>query len=119
MDQARLWRQYLEAVHTTVRPGPGQVFHVVYPYRSWSWGGREPAEGSYPYEQWAALNVVPGGPTVDLNAQSATSGFDVAYRNWIDVLTIGDLGKDRHYLSLQEEVVAASTELDAVLHVLM
>jgi hypothetical protein len=112
MDQTKLWRQYIQAINGTIKPGPGQVFHLAYPYGRWSWGGREPVNGSYPYEQWAALNVVPGHPSINLNAQSASSGFDVAYRNWANVLTVGDLGKDRHYLSLQEEVATASNELD-------
>jgi hypothetical protein len=107
MNQQTLWLQYMQAVHNTVKPASGEALQVVYPYQQWNWGGKSPISGSFSYEQWAALNVVPARPGGNANAQSATSGLDVVYQNWFDVLTIGDLDKDAHYQSLQDAENAA------------
>ena len=104
VDQSTLWLQYLEQVNTLVALQPGEGLQAIYPFQSWDWGGQSPVPNSYSYEQWSSLNVVPSTPYLNSNSSPASqSGFDTAYGNWMNTLAIGDLAKDSHYQSLQQQ----------------
>jgi hypothetical protein len=107
MDDTTVWKQFLQAVHDTVKPGTGEALQVVYPFRQWNWGGEAPVDGSYSYDQWEGLNVVPAQPGANANAQSSASRFDVGYKNWFNSLTIGDLSSDAQYRKKQDELSEA------------
>ncbi|MDQ1685718.1 MAG: hypothetical protein QOC82_2455 [Frankiaceae bacterium] len=111
-DQSTLWLQYLEQVNTLVALQPGEALQAIYPFMPWDWGGQQPVVGSYSYEQWSMLNVVPGAPFLNTNTSpAATSGFDRAYQTWMNTLAIGDLASDSQYLKLQQQVYAAASKV--------
>lgn len=108
VDQSALWLQYLAQLNTVVALDSGEALHAIYPFESWDWGGKEPVVGSYAYEQWAALNVVPSMPYLNTNTSPASqSGFDSSYGIWMNTLAIGNLAEDAHYVQLQEEYADA------------
>jgi len=109
IDQSTLWLQYLQQVAASVTLKGGEALQAVYPYQPWNWGGENPILGSYSYEQWAALNVVPAVPFLNGNTSPATqSGFDTGYLTWINSLAVGDLRNDPHYVELQSQLSEAS-----------
>ncbi|MCB2379463.1 hypothetical protein LGH70_17835 [Hymenobacter sp. BT635] len=112
VTQNQLWLQYMQALTSKITLGSGEALQVVYPYITWDWGGRSPMADSFSYEEWMALNVVPADPTQNSNSSAAASqsGFDQAYSNWFNTLAIGDLDKDQHYQSLQDQYNAAATK---------
>lgn len=122
-DQQALWLQYMQALSDKINLGAGEALQVVYPYISWNWGGQSPIVGSFSYEAWMALNVVPSDPTQDSNSSAAASqsGFAQGYMNWINALAIGNLSKDAHYVQLQANVTNAgntyTTDYDNVMNV--
>jgi len=104
VDQSTLWLQYLNQMSTLVSLKPGESVQAIYPFQSWNWGGQSPVPNSYSYEQWGTLNVVPSSPYLNTNSSPASqSGFDTGYSNWMNMLAVGDLAKDTHYLSLQQQ----------------
>ena len=73
VDQSTLWLQYLEQLNTLVTTEPGEGMQAIYPFRAWDWGGQSPVPGSYSYEQWSALNVVPATPYLNANTSPASA----------------------------------------------
>jgi hypothetical protein len=115
MDQSTLWLQYLNELNSVVALQAGEALQVIYPYTTWDWGGKNPVAGSYSYEEWATLNVVPSDPQLNgnSNAGASMSGFDASYATWFNTLAIGDLAKDTHYQSLQSQLAAAINKSNA------
>lgn len=113
ISQETLWLQYLQALSEKITLSAGEALQAIYPFRTWDWGGRDPVAGSFSYNEWLTLNVVPSNPYQNANADAAASqtGFDVAYRNWFSMLAIGDLEKDQHYRQLQDQLNGASSKL--------
>jgi hypothetical protein len=111
IDQSTLWLQYLAQLSASKTLKGGEALQAVYPYQPWNWGGREPVLGSYSYEEWAALNVVPSVPYLNSNTSPATqSGFDNGYMIWMNALAVGDLHEDPHYVQLQAQLNEASNK---------
>lgn len=106
MDQSTLWLQYLNQLSTVVKLSAGEALQVTYPYVTWDWGEKNPVFGSYSYDQWATLNVVPSDPELNNNSNAAAgqSGFDTSYQTWFNTLAIGNLGSDKHYQQLQAQL---------------
>lgn len=109
VSQATLWQQYMQALSTKIQLGTGEALQVIYPYTTWNWGDVSPIPGSFSYEEWMTLNVVPANPGENSNSSAAASqsGFNQAYSNWMNTLAIGDLAKDANYLSLQQSYNSA------------
>lgn len=114
VTQKKLWLQYMNAISNQVDLESGEALQLIYPYTPWDWGGRDPVENSYSYNQWLTLNVVPSDPVQNANADAAASqsGFDRAYRSWFDHLAIGDLQHDEHYKELQDQLTNAENKYD-------
>ncbi|HEY1690214.1 MAG TPA: hypothetical protein VGF95_15270 [Solirubrobacteraceae bacterium] len=114
MEQSTLWLQYLKEMSSVVKLSAGEALQVSYPYVSWDWGGKNPVFGSYSYEQWATLNVVPSDPELNNNSNAAASqsGFDNAYQAWFNALAIGNLSTDKHYQELQTQLTAAMSQYE-------
>lgn len=109
IEQSTLWLQYLQELAASTTLKGGEALQAIYPYQPWNWGGKEPVFGSYPYEQWAALNVVPAVPFLNGNTSPATeSGFDNGYMVWMNALAVGELAEDPHYQKLQQQLAAAN-----------
>ncbi|XVS66631.1 hypothetical protein ACQPYE_11380 [Actinosynnema sp. CA-299493] len=104
--QEKLWRQFMKAITDTVSLTGSEALQVVYPFTPWDWGGKDWVEGTYPYEQWAALDVVPALPLQNAKESpaSAQSGFSTGFKNWYTKLAIGDTQGDEHYQRLQAEL---------------
>lgn len=111
VEQSTLWLQYLEQLNAAIKPKTGEALQLIHPFQPWNWGGESPPFGNYPYEQWAALNVVPSTPYLNSNTSPATqSGFDLGYEIWFNALAIGDLATDPHYKELQNAFKEASNK---------
>lgn len=112
IDQSSLWLQYMQTLSASITLGGGEAVQAVYPFQEWNWGGQSPILGSYSYDQWATLNVVPSVPYLNGNTSPASqSGFDTGYAIWFNALESENLQKEHSYVLLQSQLREATNKL--------
>lgn len=102
-NSVNMWLRYAQVLSEMISLPAGEAVQVTTPSTPWNWGGTEPPVGTLPYSLWSLLNVVPANPQEQTNSNAAagSSGFDHAYRLWMNCLAVGNLENDQHYKDLQ------------------
>jgi len=104
--------QYLQAITQLISLNGAP--QLVQPSNWWDWGGQAYPPGSVPWQQVAALDLVPNDPLQNVQQQGAGAGFSSNYQLFLNFLNPNPSVTDPKYQGLQQALTNANSNLYTV-----